>query len=259
VFSTRVTRWPKFRLSLVLIAFWGLGLEPVTAVAQLDVPAQNVGTDEGLRAPSDDVDGLGTHVAIMDAWFGAVASQADVNGVNPKALGGALGMRVCLLCILFADSPITGGDLIGFDMGLGYQSPANKSLGGAWALLRLDLGLQVAARPIKELEVVLRSFVISQWNTVRDVGANDDTYVVEPGLRYRRWLVDAGFGVRLFGHSLLTGRERTGSLLSLRARYLINMKKGYFVGVAYERMASPSASPDVYGSNVIRLMLGQQI
>jgi hypothetical protein len=237
---------------------------PVASTDAVAVPSATpaVSTVEQVdpaTSPGDDVDGPGTHVAIMDAWFGLVANQAEVNGVNPKALGGAFGIRVCLLCILFADSPITGGDLIGFDLGLGYQSPENKSLGSAWALLRLDLGLQVAARPIKDLELVLRYFVISQWNSVRDIGSSDDTYVLEPGFRYQQWLVDAGFGVKLFGYPLMTDRGRTASLLSLRARYLLDMKKGYFVGVGYEHMASPSGGVDVYSSNVIRLMLGQQI
>lgn len=238
---------------------------PTPATAPPEVPAAPAASAETPKeAPAatvrgDDVDGPGTHVAMMDAWFGLVASQADVNRVDSKGLGAALGVRVCLICLLLADSKITGGDLLGLDTGFGFQSPENKSIGNAWALLRVDLGLQVAVRPVKDLEVILRYFVISHWNSVRDVGSSDDIYVLEPGVRYRQFLVDVGFAAKPFAYPLLAEHGKTGSLLSLRGRYLLDMKKGYFAGVAYERIGAPSAAVTDYSSNVFRFMLGQQL
>lgn len=196
---------------------------------------------------------------MVDAWFGLVPTQAQVGGTDYLALGAALGARACVLCLLTADLRVTGGDLLGIDVGFGFQSPEDKSIGHAWALLRVDLGLQIAARPFKDLELVLRYYVISHFNSARHVGSSDDVYVFEPGVRYRQFLVDVAFDAYPFAYPLLSEHPSTGSLVSLRGRYLFDMKKGYFAGVGYEHTGATPRDPTAYSSNVLRLMLGQQL
>ena len=196
------------------------------------------------------------HVVGMDVWFGLEPGQVSLKGESYKGLGAGLGIRTCLLCMLFGESRFAAGDLLGVDSGLGYQSPESGSLGNMWALLRIDVGLQVAARPLDDLEVVLRYYVISPLNTLRDVGSSDDVYVLEPGVRYRQFLLDVGFGAKPFRYPLLAEHGETASAFTLRGRYLLDLKKGYYAGASYEKLGGPGSEP--YSSNVFRLMLGIQ-
>lgn len=212
-------------------------------------------------------------IAANEAWAGAFFTSTHYSDTtlsgNANKSGGGAGLRgqICLLCFLLDTGSyprIRGGDLIGLEVGIGYQSPPGGSLGSTWALFRADFGLQVFVALNPKVELGLRYYYLDEGDFARDENPpfknQDHLWVIQPAFRYGRAVAEIGIKAN--------GASGTASYVNFGVRYLFGgeywkpMKA--FIGFNLERFGidgqidNPTGGQQVGTSYTARLALGIQ-
>jgi hypothetical protein len=166
-------------------------------------------------------------IAATEAWAVAYFSSTSASHTGTYKVftssGGGAGVRgqMCLLCFVLDNGSyprIRGGDLIGLEVGIGHQSPPGESLGGTWALLRIDLGLQAFLALNPKVEFGLRYYSLDEKDFSQGESSpsdiQDHLFVLQPVFRYQRGVAELGIKAN--------GASDIPSYVSFGARYLLS-------------------------------------